>query len=180
MMHKLGDAVKLGETAEMDPLSRGLLIEAMALEGASFVGFGLRMDGVPCNWDRTKSAETVSIDLPGITREWRNLHVPVCAIPHEWMGPNTWDDIMEVIAWSFRHMYHGTHPSKRHDESLFTGTKPQRRKNRGKALKWNAVLTEGRGDWKAFAETFHLPKWNHKTGICWSCTCKLEDASSPD
>ena len=27
-----------------------------------------------------------------------------------------------------------------------------------------------RGDWKCFAETFHLPSWAHKSGICMKCT----------
>ncbi len=49
MMHIFGDADKLRETVNTDPLSKSLLIEAMATEGVSCAGFGLHMDGVPCN-----------------------------------------------------------------------------------------------------------------------------------
>ena len=140
-------------------------------------GIGLHGDGVPCNWDRTQSSEVFSMNLPGISGEWRNLRIPIFAVPHSWIGPHTWDDLMEIVAWSLRHMYHGVNPSARHDGSPWLPSDSTRKNKQGKALGWNACLCEVRGDWKFFAETFHLPKWNQKSGICWSCNCKLEQVA---
>ena len=80
---------------------------------------------------------------------------------------------MEIIAWSLRYMWQGKHPETRYDGAAFTDT--GRKNNAGKDLLYHACLVEVRGDWTMLAETFHLPRWNQKGGICWSCACKTDE-----
>ena len=55
--------------------------------------------------------------------------------------------------------------------SLFFQAKEKwRTRHSSQSLGCYGVLAEMRGDWKCFAETFHLPSWAHKSGICMKCT----------
>lgn len=170
VLQQLGDAAKLREEVSMDPESLKHLLHCKALSGIKdMLGFGLHCDGVPHSWDREESCEVFSISLPGLGGAWKNLRIPLFSIPHSSFSDNTWDDLMEVIAWSLRHLWQGKYPLQRHDNLPFTET--CRKKNAGKDLGLHACLVEIRGDWKMLAETFHLPRWNEKGGICWSCDC---------
>ena len=53
---------------------------------------------------------------------------------------------------------------------LFQAKEKWRTKHSSQSLGCYGVLAEMRGDWKCFAETFHLPSWAHKSGICMKCT----------
>lgn len=170
VIQQLGDPVKLREEVAMDPESLEHLVRCKALSGIQdMLGFGLHCDGVPHSWDREESCEVFSISFPGLGGEFKNLRIPLFSIPHSSFSEHTWDDLMEVIAWSLRFLWQGVNPTERHDHLPFTETY---RKNRaGKDLGLHACLVEIRGDWKMLAETFHLPRWNEKGGICWSCSC---------
>ena len=137
----------------------------------ALAGVGLHGDGVPCNWDRSESVETVSINLPGLPDAFKKLRLPVVSLPHSSMCAETWDDIMEVIAHSFKYAAAGVFMTERHDESPWRPSDAQRKTNAGKSMGYQAVLVEIRGDWKFYAETFHMPKWNQTLGICWRCRC---------
>jgi hypothetical protein len=165
-----GDGAKLREVLAMDPESFEHLLRCKDLSGIlDMLGFGLHCDGVPHSWDREESAEVFSISLPGLGGEFKNLRIPLFSIPHSSFGEHTWDDLMEIIAWSIRLAWQGVFPKERHDHQPFTESW---RKNRaGESLGLHACLVEVRGDWKMLAETFHMPRWNEKGGICWSCSC---------
>ena len=176
MMFKFGLRSKLYATSNMDPLSAQHLAACEQKSGAPrMVGYGLHCDGVPHSWDRVESCEVFSFNLPGIEDAWKNMRIPLFALPHWAIGPNTWNDLMAIMAWSMSHMWQGVHPLTRHDKTAFAKAEKSRVKNAGKQLAAHACLTEIRGDWKMFAETFALPRWNNKEGCCWSCYCKTHE-----
>ena len=136
------------------------------------VAVGLWGDGTPCNWDRSQSIETFSINLPGLPGAGKNLRVPVTAINKNSMAKNiTADDIMKVIAWSFKVLATGTMPSVDHEGNPLTG---KRKKLAGKTMP-KGVLAEVRADWAYLKSTFRLPQHNENDGICWQCTATPDD-----
>lgn len=166
----LGDGAKLREEVEMDPETLEHLLKCKAdSQIQDMLGFGLHCDGVPHSWDREESCEVFSMSLPGLGGEFKNMRIPLFSMPHSSFSENTWDDLMEIIAWSIRFAWQGVFPEERHDNQPFKES--WRKKRAGKSLGLHACLVEIRGDWKMLAETFHLPRWNEKGGICWSCNC---------
>ena len=87
------------------------------------------------------------------------------------VSDNTFDDIMEVMAWSMRHSLSGTRPVGRHDCSQFNSTDSKRAKKIGN-LPFMACLVQVRGDWDWMGKCFHLPFHNVEEGCCWLCKCK--------
>ena len=87
------------------------------------------------------------------------------------MTNNTWDDIMEVLAWSFQCNAAGIMPKERHDGSAWLPSDSHRSKMAKNSIGLRAALVEVRGDWTMFAEAFRFPQHNLKAGICWKCTC---------
>ena len=169
--YSVGD--KIYETVRMDPKTLAHLQYCQGKAGvAKMIGCGLHGDGVPCNWDRSRSVETVSTNLPGLGGEFASLRIPNVAVPHDLMCEETWDDIMAVLAWSWKHAAAGFNPRTRHDGGDWKQTDSKRRKHGGNQLRYLAALVEIRGDWKFYTETFHFHQWNSKAGICWRCTCK--------
>ena len=170
---KAGDAEAMYECSCMDHWSERHLRQCETKAGSRLVGLGLWCDGCPCNWDRTKSVETISLNLPGLSGENKALRIPLVSILRDHVSENTFDDLMEVIAWSLSHCASGRTPVCRHDEREFHtryGDLPSVRKS-GVALQVKAALCEVRGDWKMMSEVFKLPKHNENGGICWSCPC---------
>ena len=174
-LHRFSVGDKMFETARMDPKSQEHLEFCKREAGVDkMVGCGIHGDGVPCNWDRSKSVETVSTNLPGLSGAFAGLRVPNVAIPHDLMCEDTWDDVMEVLSWSWKHAAAGVRPTARHDESAWKGSDKTRRKKQGEPLPIRAAVVEMRGDWKYYAECFHFRQWNSKEGICWKCTCRRD------
>ena len=173
MIAKLGVPECYGSTDSMDPKAKAHLDSVKVSTGVSnLIGIGLHGDGVPCNWDKSESCEVVSINLPGVEGKWRNMRIPICCLYHSHMGPNTWDDLMEVWAWSLRWCLHGIYPGVRHDGLPWQeGADKRRSKLAGTDLRMQSILLEIRGDWKFFCEAFHMPQWNATAGICWDCDC---------
>ena len=170
MLFKFGRRDVLLGRSNMDPESLAVLNE----HGPDFFGFGLHCDGVPHSWDREESCEVLTISFPGLSGIWRHLRIPLCAIPHSSFSENTWDDLMEPVSWSLRHAHAGYHPRKNHELGDLDAA---RQKLAGKPLAVRSALVEVRGDWKMLAETFHLPRWNEKGGICWTCECTLDQVA---
>jgi len=176
VLAKLGDPSVLYAKDNLDRIAKEHLAKCESLAKCELVGIGLWGDGVPCNWDRTESVECFAINLPGQAGQYQALRLPLTALSRKQVSPNTWDDIMEVLAWSFQCLAVGEWPGHRHDDAPW---RPDDRRRAGKALTplgVRAALVEVRGDWKMFAETFHFPKWNHKAGCCWRCTCTPAEA----
>ena len=175
MLYRFADKDLLADTSLLDPISRQNLEDCKRAAGVEMFAWALHADGVPCNWDRTESCEVVSISMPGLPGKWQHMRIPLTAIPHHAIGPNTWDDLFELIAWSATAAYHGVNPNSRHDHAEWQPRDSARKKKAGTALGAHFCLPEVRGDWKMFADTFHLPRHNELAGICWSCSCTLAE-----
>ena len=117
MLYRFADKDLLADTSLLDPISRQNLEDCKRAAGVEMFAWALHADGVPCNWDRTESCEVVSISMPGLPGKWQHMRIPLTAIPHHAIGPNTWDDLFEVIAWSATAAYHGVNPNSRHDHA---------------------------------------------------------------
>ena len=162
----------LRSTEGMDPLTKEHWAHCCAEAGVDdLIGLGIWGDGCPCNWDRTRSLEVLSMNLPGLTGEFKNLRIPLCGILKEHVGPHTYDDLFDVIKWSLEHLAEGTNPETRHDDLRFERWTGDASRQSGGALPFRAALCEVRGDWKFMSDTFRLPRHNLNGGICWSCNC---------
>ena len=175
-LQKHGDLGRLLDKSGLDSVSQRLLQERETWAGGALLGLGLWTDGVPVNWDRSESVETVSLSLPGQVGKHKNLRIPLVAVPRKQVGPNTFDDIFEVLAWSFHCCAAGVHPQSRHDDLPWKESDARRKKVAGEPLRVRACLLQFRGDWKCYAEVFKFPLWNVKMGCCWKCCCTPDEA----
>ena len=103
----------------LDKLSKEHLAYCEQQAGEKLLGVGIWADGVPCNWDRNETIETVSINLPGLCDEFKALRLPVTGLSKRQVIPETWEDIFDV-SWSFAQAAVGTYDAKRHDGLDFT------------------------------------------------------------
>ena len=140
-------------------------------------GWGLHGDGVPCNYDRTESVVTIVLNLPGLPGKNGRMRIPLVVLPDHAVGPNTFDDIMEVIAWSMRHLVAKERPCCRHDATPWGNTDAKRKKKNNVPLPFRACLVQVRADWDWMGKCFHLPFHNVKEGCCWLCKCKRSQVS---
>ena len=91
----------------------------------SVIPLGLWSDATPMNWDRSESLELILINLPGIphnsaSRSWR---FPIAAISHKHVAKGvTFNEIFEVLSWSFQQLFVGKMPCQRHDGKPFDAT----------------------------------------------------------
>ena len=138
------------------------------LNATNLVAVGLWIDGTPCNWDRSDSLESVCMNLPGNSAT-DNLRIPLTGITkRHLLKQQSFDEILEVVAWSFRCLAEGKYPECRHDGSDFQSalSDSRRSKKSGQSLGLQGLLTEARGDWKMYKETFRLPGWQDKGNCC--------------
>ena len=134
------------------------------------LGIGMWGDGVPCNWDRTKSIETLVLSFPGIGDAMAAARIPLFAIlKHHTLRDHTYHDVMMVLSWSLRMLAVGVHPSCRHDGTPFGSTDSKRRRLAGRDLRFKGALVEFRGDWAFYKQIFRFPQHNEKDGCCWRC-----------
>jgi hypothetical protein len=141
------------------------------LDTEKLLGWGLHGDGIPCNYDRTESVIMISLNLPGVPGKQGRMRIPLVVLPDFAVSENTYDDIMEVIAWSMRHLLSGTRPNCRHDCSAFNDTDRAREKKTGN-LPFKSCLVQARGDWDWMGKCYHFPFHNVIEGCCWLCNCK--------
>ena len=181
-LFKYNDRSKLLETAGMEPRTKAHLdTVARELGEEDLLGLGLWLDGCPCNWDRTKSLEVITMSLPGLTGKYKNLRIPLVCIPHEFVAcEDTFDDLLSIVAWSFQHLAKKRYPSKRHDGTDWSDSETARAAAAGREIPVAACLVEVRGDWKMMKEVFRLPGWNEKTGCCWLCRAVPADIRRND
>ena len=138
-------------------------------------GLGLWIDGAPCNWDRTQSLECITLSFPGLQGSNKNIRVPITVLNRRFIiKDQTFEDILEVLSWSFICLSNGRFPLRRHDGSSWGHTDKQRRKDAGQSLLCSAFLVEMRGDWKMFAEILKVPVYNTKSGCCCKCNIKYD------
>jgi len=91
-----------------------------AFQLSSAIAVGLWVDGVPYNWDRSASLEVVSISFPGLANKNGAIRIPLVAFDRKYVAKDyTFDDVFEILAWSFSYLATGRHPCNRHDNSPF-------------------------------------------------------------
>ena len=182
ILHKLvhfGDSSVLLETGGLDLESFRHVQRARGLSGIpDLAALGVWQDGVPCMWDRSMSAEIISLLLPGAAGEFKNLRIPLTAFLKEHVGPNTFDDVFDVLHWSFVHLGSKRWPSSRHDGSAFnakTDSWRQRQRAADPMLPIGGVLCQIKGDWKMMKEVLKLPGWQDEE-VCFLCNIKKREA----
>jgi hypothetical protein len=175
--HSIAD--KMLERDGLDPSSLFHLQECESKAGQTFATVGLWGDGVPVNWDRSESIETLAISFPGQTGANRNVRIPLVGMSKKQCCDETWEDIFDVLQWSFGHCANGTWPAERHDgQNWHKKTDRHRAKQVGRQLAVKAVLVEVRGDWEFVARVFGFPRWNTKRGCCWRCKTTPSEVNS--
>ncbi len=177
-LHHFGERSVPLETSSLDGVSLRHVQRARAESGCNdLVALGVWQDGVPCFWDRSMSAEIISLMLPGAAGRWKNLRAPITAFLKEHVGPNTFDDVFAVVQWSFVHLAAKRWPAARHDGSPF-GAQDAWRKRRQVAdatLPIGGVLCQIKGDWKMMKEVLKLPGWQDDE-VCFLCNIKKDEA----
>ena len=174
---KHADLDELMSTNALDPLSKEHLEKCEAEAGCKLLGIGIWGDAIPCQWDRDESVECVSMNFPGLGEEWKEVRIPITALPHALLSTNTWHDIQQVIKDSLVAAALGRYWDERPDGKAWVSTggrevsDRQRKKLAGKAIGVRAALVQVRGDWKFFKEVFHFPGWRELRGCCWICGC---------
>jgi hypothetical protein len=165
---KQGILEKIMETEGMDPLTLEHL-RACELEAVcELLGLGIWADGTPCNWDRSESVETLSLSLPGLTGEFRNLRIPITALGNKHCCKETWEDICKILKWSLQILATGQWPTCRHDGTPWRKSDCKRKAPRPLQ---RAALVEVRADWDWMAKVYGFPAHNFLAGCCWKCTC---------
>ena len=144
-----GDPGVLCGTENMDTQTHAHLLSVQEELGIpNMAAVGLWGDGVPFNADRSESLELVSISLPALAPPYNNLRIPVFALSKRFFVKNdTYEDILQVVAWSFTMMASGRWPKQRHDANEFLRTDRQRKRMVGRPLACQGAVCEVRGDW---------------------------------
>ena len=157
-----------------DLLAHLLKVAELGFPREATILAGLWVDAVPFHSDRSKSLETLTLSLCG----HRSLRIPLVAFPKDMRAKGqTYEDMFEVVAWSFRVLLSGTMRSARHDGSAFNSTDAYRRKQQGKTGKTIALkasLSEMRADWAGYKEVLDFSSWSSKGFICWRCNCQRD------
>ena len=80
--------------------------------------------------------------------------------------------IFAILAWSFQVLTAGFFPPRDHAGNPFLSS--WRTKSQGKSLNCTALLTEVRGDWEMYKNTFNLSGWSGTDNICYRCYASKE------
>ena len=155
-----------------DLLAHLLKVAELSFPREATILAGLWVDAVPFKSDRSKSLETLTLSLCG----HQSLRIPLVAFPKDMRAKGqTYEDIFEVLAWSFRVLLSGTMPSARHDGDAFNSTDAYGRKRQGKtiALKaytrkyWISHLGAPRASFVGNATASGIPSRDLKT-MAWN------------
>ena len=139
--------------------------------GCPALGVGLWADGVPCNWDRSHSLECVSMFFPGWADTFRQVRIPLLVIQKRFVcQQGTFDDVCEVLKYSFDCLATGVLPKTRHAGEAWHATDSKRKHWGGKPIGIQGVLCEIRGDWQMYSTIFRLGSWSGNKNCCWKCT----------
>ena len=149
--------------------------QEMGCDPQGTIGLGLWGDGVPYNYDRSASVDIFSLNFPGFgdDRPLKDTRIPLVAMDHKHVVKGkTFDDILEIIAWSCVFLAVGLYPSARHDNTPFHPRSDRSRLQKaGSSVSFHGFLVECRGDWKQLKDVFRFPQFNEHSGICWLCNC---------
>ena len=151
--------------AGMDPIAAEHLDRHVTTLGIprEVLGVGLWIDGVTTKWDRSRSTDMITFSCPALDGEWHNLRIPLMAVDHGWvMKGSTFNDLLQLVAWSLRFCAMGIFPIARHDGSVWLPSDVWRRKRASKPCQ----IT---GKWKFYKDVFRLPQQNESAGCCFKC-----------
>ena len=170
-----GEALVLQDRAGLDPATANHLRDAEASAGVSLLPLGLWGDGVPTQWDREESIETLSLNLPGQAGDFKQLRLPLVSFAKKHLSPNTWVDICGVLAWSYQALATGIAPARRHDNTAWLDSDTWRQRGHpprsaSPRILQRAALCEVRADWAFHTSIFRLPAHNRGAGNCWLCS----------
>ena len=151
----------------------------LGLDPSSTIPIGLHGDGVP--FTKKDSVELLSYNFLG---EPMGDRIPFSGISKMYcckcgcLGRHTFDDMLEVFAWSLRALLCGVHPSiGPRNEPLVDAALLR---DAGTPLQCpKAMLCQVRGDWPFLKQLFSVPVWNN-FGICWLCFADKDENSYKD
>ena len=86
----------------------------------------------------------------------------------------TMQAIFAILAWSLQFLTAGFFPPRDHAGNPFLSS--WRTKSQGKSLNCTALLTEVRGDWEMYKNTFNLSGWSGTDNICYRCYASKENS----
>ena len=132
---------------------------------------GLHGDGAPFQAKMKDSLEQFSWNFPAEDKSSRMLFT---AIPKKFVGPRTFDSLLDIFAWSLQVLQIGILPAVRHDGTPFdtnvqgADDSKWRVNNASKPLGFHGALIQVRGDWAFYNHCFSFPSWSSDS-ICWLC-----------
>jgi hypothetical protein len=142
---------------------------------ADFVPLGLHCDGVPFGSQvfYSDSLELFSINFPCGNI---GMRIPFTSVQkNHLIKHQTYNAILDILAWSLKNLALGAFPVQRHDGKPF-GLGEGFRMNLKNHLKpAKALLVEIRADWAALKQVFQFPQQNENSGICWMCNARPSD-----
>jgi len=142
------------QTEGLDPLTRKHLEDCQEKAGAELIALGIWADGTPCNWDRTETVETMSLNLPGLVGTDKNIRIPITALSKKHLCGETWHDICAIIKWSLVILETGEWPTCRHDNTDWLASDGKRKKAQHVP---RGILAEVRADWDWMAACYGFP-----------------------
>ena len=171
VVSEVGSVGVLCQTAGLDSTNLQKHQKIAETLGEHFISISLWGDGVPFSWDRKHSADLWTMSFPGLSqKEHRDIHICLTSLPHESVLRSTQDDVMAILAWSFRVLASGRMPTARHDGEAWGLEDSWRKRHEGKELLMGALI-EIKGDWKQMSHCFAVPSWTRAMDkpICWRC-----------
>ena len=98
------------------------------------------------------------------------------SFPKSCTSPETWNDLMKEICWSFNSLVKGVHPT--HDSNgkpLKKGSPFYEMKGQPLATAYKAVIWSVQGDAEFFSNHLLLPHWKSHFP-CMECNCRQSEA----
>ena len=178
---------KAGDSGELDFLKSSLGEHAGILAHMKTVAdglaspldhipMGLHFDGVPFGSQifYADSLEVFSLNFPCSDYTRR---IPFTSIQKKHLVKHqTFNAVLEILAWSLKCLAFGTFPECRHDGSSWSAGEKQGREKLYRTHKpVKALLVEIRADWVALKQVFQFPQQNENKGICWMCHATPSD-----
>ena len=111
-------------------------------------------DGIPVNWDRTESIETIALSFPGLKSSHASCRIPLVGLSKKQCCEETWIDVFNVLQWSLQHAATGCYPLSRHDADAW-------KMSRGKNDKLRAKQS-----WHIFGSQRHRRRDARRLGVC--------------
>ena len=171
VLASVGDEAVLCQSGGLDGWNQQKHREILQSIQSPFVSVSLWGDGVPFSWDRKNSADIWTMSLPGLEcKQYRDIRICITSMPHQRVLKSTQDDIMAILAWSFKALALGRFPDQRADGEEWAREDSWRRERAGQDMIKGAVI-EIKGDWKQLYQVFALPSWMRRQDkpICWRC-----------